>query len=145
MTFISIVFDGGGLYLPKVNKTIKPGYGSFVVNGEGFPCDITVRLQYGEGITNNVAKYRTLLESLIFVENLMNEQNKVITQLHIFGDSDLVRLQVGEYKDSTWVATYKCKNKDLLPYRDQIRGILEKYPFVYEHRPRSDIVAILGH
>jgi len=145
MTIISIVFDGGGLYLPKVDKTVKPGYGSFIVDSKDFPCEILTRLTYGDRITNNVAEYRTLLEALIFTENLMKEQGKTITQLHIFGDSDLVRLQVGEYTDGVWTATYKCKNKDLLPYRDQIRDILQKYPFTYTHFPRKDIVALLGH
>ena len=55
---LTIVFDGGSLGNPG------KGYGSYRLRPPGGEWEAAVRLDFGGGVTNNEAEYRSLLGAL---------------------------------------------------------------------------------
>lgn len=133
---LSVWFDGG--------SNAEGAYGSYQINTTVF------RVSFGKG-TNNEAEYCTLLSAL---ERIITraEQKGVAPfdiDLIIYGDSELVRNQIGKmYSDGMnleWKG-WKVNALHLLPLRDKARALLYQFrSFTYHHLPREEIVKILGH
>jgi len=140
---IDIVFDGGN----GASKE-KEAYGSFQLTLPDH--DVTGRIHrksFGAGFTNNEAEYKTLIAALEYISVTYAPE---ITVLHIRGDSELVRNQIGSYivynGKLDWIDVWKVKKKHLIQYRDKARELLEQFKnFTYDHIPREEVVRILGH
>jgi ribonuclease HI len=111
------------------------------------------RVSFGKGYTNNEAEYMTLIAAL---EYIIKKYNVADIILHIVGDSELVRNQIGTIidkvifsdKSSTvlWIDVWQVKKKHLEPLRNKARELLQQFKsFTYEHVPRKKIVEVLGH
>lgn len=146
---LELVFDGG-----NGASTEKEAYGSFQYTFDGYTFPIQ-QITFGIGFTNNEAEYKTLIHAL---EYLTETYRAGIINLHIKGDSELVRNQIGTIVDKVsyrcpnapskviWLDVWQVKKKHLLPYRNNARLLLEQFKsFTYEHVPRKTIVGILGH
>ena len=123
-----LIFDGG-----NGGHNVMSGYGSYRIydkKGGKFICG--EYLQWDQPMTNNEAEYATLLEA---VKRVMTLENN--TPLFIEGDSELVRNQV--------IGIWKCNHKHLEKYRNAIRYLLRNITYRYEHIPREEVVAVLGH
>ncbi|CAA9549361.1 MAG: hypothetical protein AVDCRST_MAG49-1636 [uncultured Thermomicrobiales bacterium] len=125
-----IVFDGGALGNPG------KGYGSYRIAG---PDGVVAhdRLDYGDGITNNQAEYRTLIAAL---ERLAQHvgPDAPATTVAVRGDSNLVVNQV--------LGRWKVKHPDLQPLHRRAVGLLRAFgrSDVQWHR-RDASVRVLGH
>lgn len=152
---IELLFDGG-----NGASLSKEAYGSFRIMNKGIYR--IERVIFGTGYTNNEAEYMTLIAGLEYI--LAGLDKKGIAPfdviLTIKGDSNLVKEQIGTYtyrdvgemlsgdirtRLYQW-SGWKVNKTHLLPLRDKARGLLEQfYRFDYEHIPRKEVFAILGH
>lgn len=125
-----IVFDGGALGNPG------KGYGSFLIEGpDGYRSQ--QRLDFGDRITNNQAEYRTLIGALKQLQADLGPAATTAT-IEIFGDSLLVINQVN--------GTWKVKNVDLGPLRDEVRALLIGFgKRTLSWHGRDNSVRVLGH
>ncbi|HEU0115412.1 MAG TPA: ribonuclease HI family protein [Thermomicrobiales bacterium] len=126
----TIVFDGGALGNPG------KGYGSFqIVSGEGVVA--AGRLDFGDGVTNNQAEFRTLIRAL---EALAERQGDraAQTSVAVRGDSQLVINTVN--------GSWKARHPELIPLRDRAKSLLGRFgkSDVAWHR-RGASVRVLGH
>lgn len=132
-----IVFDGGNGGIGK-----QVGYGSFKVfdTKGGNLLHYTHQHTFEGYMTNNEAKYHTLILALEWLHDHGDDPEFAYGPLVIEGDSDLVRLQVlGIYRVSTSAA-------HLLPLRDKVRALLSRYiQYTYNHIPRRTVIEYLGH
>ncbi len=111
---------------------------------------IIKRVVFGKNFSSNEAEYKTLIYAL---EYIIKEYNAANIELHIAGDSELVRNQVGYYnvlsyqpRKIVWVDMWQTRKQHLQPYRNKARELLKQFKsFTYVHVPRKEIVAILGH
>ncbi len=148
---IDLIFDGG-----NGASVEKEAYGSYQYNVDNYFVRFAIeRVSFGIGYTNNEAEYMTLISAL---EYIIAHYNAADVNLHIRGDSELVRNQIGTIIDRvtyrcpnapikvTWRDVWQVKKKHLLPYRYNARALLERFKsFTYEHIPRKDVVEVLGH
>jgi ribonuclease HI len=126
-----LIFDGG-----NGGHKVMVGYGSFhLYDVKGGKLLMTGSFQWNEPMTNNEAEYKTLLSAL---EKIL-EIYPYPSYLLIEGDSELVRNQVS----GIWQITIKGKHLQL--YRDAIRALLQNISYEYNHIPRDEVVAVLGH
>lgn len=149
-----IVFDGG-----NGASREKEAYGSFrlLSASDLLKVETIMRVSFGVGYTNNEAEYKTLIYVL---EYIIDQYNAANIELHIAGDSELVRNQIGLYTvarywelsndetiaDYEWLDAWQVKAKHLLPLRNKARELLKQFKsFTYVHIPRKEIVSILGH
>jgi ribonuclease HI len=129
----TIIFDGGSRGNPG------EAYGSFVIRIAGGAHRRPVRLRYGIK-TNNEAEYLSLFSSL---ETLLSDLKleKIppdSVQLTLQGDSKLILNQTS--------GDWKTKNERLKGLNTAVRTLLSRFSEVkFQHRPRSEIVKILGH
>jgi len=88
-------------------------------------------------MTNNQAEYRTLIEALLRLRELLGEragQSKV----RVEGDSQLVLNQLA--------GTWKIKNSGLRALHAEASDVVKSFQAVeYQWHPRSRSVRILGH
>ena len=63
-----IVFDGGSLGNPGL------GYGSYEITTEGAVLHRVERQEYGQGVTNNQAEYRSLIGALAWLLDHLGER-----------------------------------------------------------------------
>jgi len=125
-----LIFDGG-----NGGPTVMQGYGSFhIYERKGGRLLDAIRLDWDQPMTNNEAEYMTLLEAVKTVVKLPNNSPLIIE-----GDSELVRNQIS----GIWQIT--IKGKHLKTYRDAIRYLLQNISYEYNHIPREEVVAVLGH
>lgn len=125
-----LIFDGG-----NGGHKVMHGYGSYHIythKGGKFICGEFI--EWDNPMTNNEAEYATLLEAIKRVMLLENN-----SPLFIEGDSELVRNQVL----GIWQITKNGKH--LERYRNAIRYLLRNITYRYEHIPREQVVAVLGH
>jgi probable phosphoglycerate mutase len=126
----TLVFDGGALGNPG------KGYGSFqIVGRDGVVA--AERLDFGDGVTNNQAEFRTLIRALeALLERLGDRAGQ--TSLAVRGDSQLVI--------NTVTGAWKARHPDLIPLRDRAVALLKQFgkTDVAWHR-RSASVRVLGH
>lgn len=125
-----VVFDGGAKGNPG------QGYGSFHISGPaGFL--IHERREYGDGITNNVAEYRTLIAALQRLQERIGN-NTAVSSVRVVGDSALVINQAN--------GVWKVKKAWLQPLRDEVIGLLQEFrEYTLSWQDRSESVRVLGH
>jgi ribonuclease HI len=156
---LKLIFDGGN----GASKD-KMAYGSFkVYNVDRVREGGISRVEFGIGYTNNEAEYLTLIQALTTIKAMYGIGTDLRIDhidLDIEGDSELIRCQLGTYKQQrigtafgeqedryifSWTG-WRVKAKHLEPLRDKARGLLEQFnSFTYKHIPRKEVVAALGH
>ncbi len=130
-----LLFDGGNGG-PNVNK----GYGSFQVKpSKDSPLIIHHEyITFTNPMTNNEAEYNTLIYALQWISDTIDDPEYVYGNLHIEGDSELVRNQV--------LGLWQVKELRMKPLRDKVQHLLTLYTrYTYNHVPREYVVQILGH
>ena len=96
---------------------------------------------FDRAVTNNVAEYIALSTALCNLTDTWLDIQHII----IYGDSELVRNQIGVFIDGAWQA-WECNNVEFVPYIYYIRAELQKLNnWTYEHKPRKEVKKILGH
>ena len=128
-----IVFDGGSLGNPG------KGYGSYLlISPTG--KKVHQELDFSDDLprmTNNQAEYRTLIEALKHLRELLAERASSTT-VRVEGDSQLVLNQLS--------GTWKVKNLGLQILHAEAREILAAFGSVeLKWHPRARSVRILGH
>lgn len=127
---LAIVFDGGSLGNPG------KGYGSFRIRPPGGDWEPAVRLDYGDGVTNNEAEYRSLLGAMEAVAQ--RSKDPAALQVLVYGDSQLVLRQL----EGAW----KVKAENLRPLFEATRAAARRFKKVrYQWHPRAKSVDLLGH
>ncbi|MBX6752946.1 MAG: ribonuclease HI family protein [Thermorudis peleae] len=130
---ITLVVDGGSRGNPGF------GYGSFHLS-DSFGHDEIMRLEFGDGVTNNQAEYRTLLAALERAQEHARQHDWPVSQvaLHIITDSQLMAEQLR--------GRWQVRDLQLRMLYDRARKALRAFGHVtISHRPRREIVAVLGH
>ncbi len=130
---IALVFDGGSRGNPG------EGYGSYNMRWPGTQPQ-TVRLRFGDKVTNNEAEYDTLIAALEGVLKKLTDAQadpKTAT-LDVRGDSLLVINQV----QGKW----EVKNDRMKQRRDAVRKLISRFGNVkLTHHDRENSVKTLGH
>lgn len=130
---IEIIFDGGSRGNPG------QGYGSYHLHWPGSP-DQTVRLRFGDKVTNNEAEYDTLIAALEVVLKRLADGHadpKTAT-LDVRGDSLLVVNQV--------LGKWEVKEDRMRIRRDEVRKLLSRFGHArLTHHGRENSVKVLGH
>jgi ribonuclease HI len=140
MVIINIIFDGG---LNEYSNGSGIGYGSYILEnvntGERLHIE---RMSFEKQMTNNVSEYTTLITAL---KHTISHFGTFGTKVRIFGDSDIVRNQIGNYNVS-W-SGWKVNFDNLRELRDMARDLLLSFDcgFEYSHVERKYIVDMLGH
>lgn len=132
-----LIFDGG-----NGASIEKEAYGSFLLQKDDGTFIELVRTTFGTGYTNNQAEYKALESALIYIKNVYGVLEET---LQIFGDSEIVRNQVGYMQDGQWVDVWQVKKDHLKRPRKAVRAILSDFTFTYTHIPRKQVVSLLGH
>jgi len=127
----TLVFDGGSKGNPGL------GYGSYRIvdaSGEEIAGEM---LQYGDGITNNGAEFRTLNAALRHLTTMLSDMTPAST-VAIRGDSELVIRGVkGEWK---------IKHPDLQPLKAEAVALLSQFKKAdLQWHARRHSVGLLGH
>jgi len=125
-----IVFDGGALGNPG------KGYGSYQITAPGGGTTLE-RLDYGDGVTNNQAEYRTLIAALTRLLETLGADAGAVT-VTVRGDSQLVLYQI----QGTW----KVKTDSLRPVHRQAVDLVARFgrvDLIWHAREHS--VTVLGH
>jgi ribonuclease HI len=129
-----VYFDGGSKGNPGL------GYGSYLLMDVARQTKRLSRVEFGNGITNNVAEYKTLeaaLTDLRLTVQGNGEQTADRTVL-VMGDSMLVVKQVQE----KWC----CRDANLMVLRNAVQRLLAGFAsWQVTWQPRDVSVAILGH
>jgi ribonuclease HI len=130
---IRIIFDGGSRGNPG------EGYGSFQLQWPGIAAQ-TVRLRFGNSVTNNEAEYDTLITALETVLKKLGDSqaNPTTARIEVFGDSLLVINQT--------LGRWKVKEERLLARRDKVQALLKRFGRCsLTHHDREHSVRALGH
>jgi ribonuclease HI len=130
---VSLLFDGGSLGNPG------QGYGSFCIY-QGTQPGTIVAVEFGDGVTNNQAEYRTLLRAVGAVVAQVRETgvDPRSVRLRIASDSKLVIEQLR--------GAWKVRNRELQPLHAEARRLLDQFGEVeLRWLPRERVVAVLGH
>lgn len=130
---VLIVFDGGSRGNPG------EGYGSYQMRWPGSQPQ-TVRLRFGDRMTNNEAEYDTLIAALEAILKRLHDMkaDPSTARLDIRGDSLLVINQV--------LGRWKCKEERMEKRRDTVRALLKQFgPWQLTHHDRENSVRALGH
>lgn len=125
-----IIFDGGSKGNPG------RGYGSFRIRPAGLAWFPAVRLEFGDGVTNNEAEYRSLIAAF---EQLASEVADTSSlQVEVFGDSKLVLEQLA--------GRWKVRAANLAPIWREARAAAARFGAVrYTWHSRDHSVDLLGH
>jgi ribonuclease HI len=129
-----IYFDGGSKGNPG------EGYGSYLLVDAARQVKRLERVEFGNGVTNNEAEYRTLEAALTDLRLMVQANGEKPTEhtLLVMGDSMLIVKQVQE----KWC----CRNERLMKLRDTIQAALFHFGnWQIAWQPRDVSVAILGH
>jgi ribonuclease HI len=126
-----IVFDGGSLGNPGL------GYGSYEITSEGAVLHRVERQEFGQGVTNNQAEYRSLIGALAWLLDHLGDAARTAT-VSVNGDSQLVLNQL----DGKW----KVKNEGLKPFFAEASSLRKRFGRVtLTWHDRSNSVRRLGH
>ena len=127
----TLVFDGGSKGNPGL------GYGSYRIvdaSGEEIAGEM---LQYGDGITNNGAEFRTLNAALRHLSTMLSDKTPAST-VAIRGDSELVIRGVK--------GDWKIKHPDLQPLKAEAVALLSQFKKAdLQWHARRHSVGLLGH
>jgi len=130
MTRYDVVFDGGSLGNPG------QGYGSYRLRPAGGEWSPPVRLDYGDGVTNNEAEYRTLIAALDALAAAHADPRDVAVT--VYGDSQLVIRQL----EGKW----RVRAANLFPFWAAARESAARFGrMTYTWQRRDISVALLGH
>jgi ribonuclease HI len=125
-----IVFDGGSKGNPGL------GYGSFAIFFEE-EVVIHEEIQLGDGVTNNEAEYRTLIEALERLLTVTADQLPR-ARVTIYSDSQLLVNQVN--------GQWKIKKPELFTLRNRVVELLNHFGKTdLKWHSRTNSVAVLGH
>lgn len=129
MVVLEVYFDGG------------TKHGSFIIIENG----MLVKKQTYDMIgtpDSNQGEFTVLLRAL---RRIHADYKPEETAIHIYGDSEILRVSVGNYVDGKWQG--KQPEAEVLQYlRDRIRERLEKFfAWSYKRVSRRKIESILGH
>lgn len=128
-----IIFDGGALGNPG------KGYGSYVLDSPaGRRIQNSVKYPTNNGLmTNNQAEYRTLIDALGHLLELLGDRASSET-VRIEGDSQLVLSQLS--------GAWKVRNPGLKVLHSEARELLQRFGDAqFAWHPRARSVEILGH
>ncbi len=109
---LKVYFDGACNDNGSVNADTGVG---FWVYDESTQSELFRSSAYGGKGTNNTAEYKALITALQLLIALEQTDKEIIVQ----GDSNLIINQV--------FGTWKCKQKHLIPLRDQAKHLLSKF------------------
>jgi ribonuclease HI len=128
--------DGGS----RAHGTESLGYGSYHIRARDGRENI-VRLDFGPGITNNVAEYKTLIAALTDLLGRIEGVSRRPSDFAIVARTDS-QLVVGQVAGG-----WKVKQPHLRPLRDEAKLLLARFhpSSRLEKAPRTEIEAILGH
>ena len=132
----SLVVDGGALNQGSADSA---GYGSFRLEARTGQKQ-TVRLDFGRGVTNNEAEYRTLIGAVKDLMVRIQRANKSPStySLLIHTDSQLV---VGQLTQG-----WKVKAANLRPLVDEATVLMKAFGRCDLVKvPRDESVRVLGH
>lgn len=128
-----LMVDGGSRGNPGF------GYGSYRISDRTGHGE-TVRLTFGDRVTNNEAEYRTLiaaLEAALAHAGAHGWPPRQLT-LAIVTDSQLVTHQVSGH--------WRVREARLRPLYERVQQLLRQFARAHiVWRPRSEIVRVLGH
>jgi ribonuclease HI len=129
----TLTFDGGSKGNPGL------GYGSYEIR----TCDDRFRVErreFGDGVTNNEAEYRALIEGLSdILETLLKAGKDPGTyRVQVMGDSQLVIKQLN--------GEYKVRHAGMAALNAEAKRLASRFALVtYCWHERANSVAILGH
>ena len=129
----TLVCDGGSLGNPG------KGYGSFRLTDTAGYHEVT-RLNFGDGVTNNQAEYRTLIAAIEAAARhaAADGVRPEAASLAIRTDSKLLVEQVA--------GRWKVRHPELQPLHSRVRDLLRQFGrWQIDWQPRSATVRVLGH
>ncbi len=129
----TLTFDGGSKGNPGL------GYGSYEIR----TCDNRYRVErreYGDGVTNNEAEYRALIDGLADILKTLHNAGKDPSayRVRVLGDSQLVIRQLND--------EYKVRHEGMLALNGQVKALASQFALVTFHwHERANSVLTLGH
>jgi ribonuclease HI len=131
-----LISDGGALGQGTADST---GYGSFYLESRTGQKQ-TVRLDFGRGVTNNEAEYRTLIAGLKDLLGRIERAGKSASTYSLLVQTDS-QLMVGQLTQGWWV-----KATNLRPLVDEAKSLMQAFGRCDLVKvPRDEIVRVLGH
>ncbi|MDI3339096.1 MAG: reverse transcriptase-like protein [Sphaerobacter sp.] len=130
---LTIVCDGGSLGNPG------RGYGSYRLTDKSGASKL-VRLEFGDGVTNNQAEYRTLIAALeaALAHAAAHRQRPEDLCLRIRTDSQLLVEQL--------TGRWKVRHPDLKPLHARATALVARFGRRdIAWQPRNQTVRVLGH
>jgi ribonuclease HI len=135
MADYSLIFDGGSLGNPG------QGYGSYQLSRTADGKQKIKRLEFGNGVTNNEAEYRSLIAGLEDLQRMIKAAGRPVKDysVAVAGDSKLVIEQVA--------GRWKVKEPRLQPLRERAAALLKGFAAAstISWHPRQKSVRVLGH
>ena len=130
-----VVCDGGSREVGMVND----GYGSYYLESRDGRKQ-TVRLEFGRGVTNNEAEYRTLIAGLKDLAGRIRMAGKATADYAVVVHTDS-QLVVGQLRQN-----WKVKAANLRPLVDEAGALADAFGRCDIVKvPRDEIVRVLGH
>jgi len=115
------------------------GYGSYCVQVRTGQKQ-TIRLDFGRGVTNNEAEYRTLIAGLKDLAGRIERAGKAPADYSLLGHTDS-QLMVGQLTQG-----WQVKAVNLRPLVDEAKGLVQAFGRCDLGKvPRDEIVRVLGH
>ena len=128
--------DGGSLSNGSADSA---GFGSYYLESRSGQKQ-TVRLDFGRGVTNNEAEYRTLIAALKDLIGRSTRAGKSPARYSVVVQTD-AQLLVGQLTQG-----WQVKAANLRPLVDEAAGLLRAFGDTQlEKVPRTEIVRVLGH
>ncbi len=131
-----LVVDGGALLQGTADSA---GYGSFRLEARTGQKQ-TIRLDFGRGVTNNEAEYRTLIAALKDLVGRIQCAGKSPSDYSLLVHTDS-QLMVGQLTQG-----WQIKAVNLRPLVDEARSLVQAFGRCDLVKvPRDEIVRVLGH
>ena len=131
-----LVVDGGALNQGSADSA---GYGSFRLEARTGQKQ-TIRLDFGLGVTNDEAEYRTLIAGLKDLVGRIQRVGKSPSAYSLLVHTDS-QLMVGQLTQG-----WKVKAANLRPLVDEAAGLMQTFGRCDLVKvPRDEIVRVLGH
>ena len=132
----SLLVDGGALNQGSADSA---GYGSFRLEARTGQKQ-TIRLDFGRGVTNNEAEYRTLIAGLNDLVGRIQRAGKSPSAYSLLVHTDS-QLMVGQLTQG-----WKIKAANLRPLVDEAAALIQAFGRCDLVKvPRAEIVRVLGH
>jgi ribonuclease HI len=129
----TLTFDGGSKGNPG------RGYGSYEIRTSDNRFRVE-RREFGDGVTNNEAEYRALIEGLSDILQTLVSAGKDPRgyRIRVLGDSQLVIKQLN--------GEYKVRHPGMLPLNAEAKALASRFARVtFCWHERSNSVHVLGH